>query len=305
MKQIAFVTALLMAMPFAAKAQQTGAKPTKAYSQSQANNMVNTLLHDTCLDKKFSVVFYLIQDSAFKLTSNPATHTSYSITYIMNTLNNIFRPICVSFEHCKTVIIPNYSYHRWKEKPSGQQVLKNYYTENTINIYLPDKIEAPYPDIMDHSYCYAPGVVSFSDAIVISMERIKSSVTRSELPHVFGHYFGLPHTFSEKNPGTPTTPPAPSGITSFEFADRSDQQNCFDHGDGFCDTEADPWPNSNVPPGAFVECQSAGTLQDAKGTMYVVPVDNYMSFYACRCKFSQQQMNYMARWIVKNRMYLH
>src|SRR5204863_3065084 len=118
--------------------------------------MVSALKHETCLDKKFSIVFYLIQDSAYSLPNNATAMGSYSIPAIMSVLNNTFKRICVSFEHCKTVIIPNYPYNKWMHTTVGQQVIATWYTENTINVYIPDEVVPILPDGPQHTYTFPP-----------------------------------------------------------------------------------------------------------------------------------------------------
>lgn len=302
----------------------------KKYSSGQTQNMVQSLKHDTCLNKKFSIVFYLIQDSAFTLTTSPTntTYITYSLSAIMSTLNAAFAPICVSFEHCKTVIIPNYEFNRWRAYTNGAHVIANWFTENTICIYLPKEILDVRPDDPEYSYAYGPPThtltlttmtIAPGNAIVIektnALDRNRLNLRGPNILHAMGHFFGLEHTFFEKAPTTnmasaiplPPTNATPI-ITTHEFAERSNYQNCYEHGDGFCDTEADPFPStSNVNPAQpFVGgCSDNSGLKDGKGDFYLPPIDNIMSVYQCRCRFSQEQYNYMAYVIQTQRLYLH
>ena len=302
----------------------------KKYSTGQTQNMVQSLKRDTCLNKKFSIVFYLIQDSAYSLTTSPtnSTYITYSLSAIMSTLNAAFAPICVSFEHCKTVIIPNYEFNRWRAYSNVAHVISNWFTENTICIYIPKEILDIRPDDPEYSYAYGPPTKTLTlmtttiapgNSIVIqrnkSMDKNRIDARGPNILHAMGHFFGLEHTFFEKAPNSNMAsaiplPPASSSptIATHEFAERSNFQNCYEHGDGFCDTEADPYPSTSTinPTQAFIGgCSDNSGLKDGKGDFYVPPIDNIMSVYECRCRFSQEQLNYMAYMIQTRRLYLH
>ncbi len=105
-----------------------------------------------------------------------------------------------------------------------------------------------------------------------------------------GHFFGLPHTFEGPSPNAPST-------------ELVNETNCTTTGDGFCDTEADPYP-------AGVDVTKPCGLnygpQDANGHYYTPPVDNIMTYYkGCNCRFTQQQYNHMAYIYYTIRNYLH
>lgn len=288
------------------------------YGPAQIQNMVGDLKHDTCLTKKFSIVFYLIQDSLFSLTSNPTSWSLYPLSAIIASLNAVFKPICVSFEHCKTVIIPNYSYNLWKGTATGNGtfVIQNWNTPNTINVYLPDEVLSLYPDDPDFGYATGPPnspLISLTSNTIQAGNSIvfPKSASAATIMHAFGHFFGLQHTFYEINPlSIPNPPPPPTAtppVMSYEYANHSNLANCYSHGDGFCDTEADPFgsaPSYTTANSPF-NCAPTG-LRDGNGDFYTPPTDNYMSLYIdCRCRFSQEQYNYMAYIIQTRRLYLH
>jgi hypothetical protein len=312
----ALIKAQSKAIP--SKTQPTATVQGK-YSGANTENLVHNLMHDTCLDKKFSVVFYLINDSNFLLSATIASVLaiqSYSLNDIMTNLNRDFKPICVQFEHCKTVIIPNHEANKWQPASVAMQdILRNYYEKNVINIYLPEKIDLPYPDNDEAAYTFPLPPVPIGtfeplDAIIIAYKKYSLS---GALLHVMGHYFGLPHTYFEKNPGSIPNPPPPNNasppIATLEYVDHANIQNCLDHGDGFCDTEADPYPSTPTPTvyprGQIANCDDSRGLKDGHGDFYIPPYDNYMSHYECRCKYSAQQYKYMAYMILTRRLYLH
>jgi hypothetical protein len=319
-------------------AKGTSNTTQKKYSRATTQNLVNTIISDTCLDKKFSIVFYLIQDSAFSILTAPPTDphslASYQLPDIMNLLNDVFSPICVSFEHCKTVIIPNYPDNRWKGYGNGVDITDTWYTENTINIYIPEEIDQPYVDPpIETAYTYPPpngafapypsplpnGIVTPKNAIVFRKKAIKpddvnsAGFLGSSIIHAFGIFFGLPHTYNEINPTNIPSPPPPLNtsppIVTLEYANHLNIQNCKDHGDGFCDTEADPFPAYLTVPSTIPEgmggCSASGGVVDGNGTPYLPPSDNFMSHYGCRCRFTHEQYNYMAKIMMTKRLYLH
>ena len=283
----------------------------KFSNSNQVQYSVTTVLGDTCLNKMFSIVFYLVQDSSIALTNSPspaitpaniATVIQNTVTPFVNALNAKFSRICVSFTNCSTVVIPNFNYKDWNNDIEAE-ALDNWYTENTINIYLTNGISNS-PCLGD--YAYIP------DALPPNSKKRNIVVTTGVGPnlfHAFGHFFGLPHTFAET--GTTTAAPTPTNplIITREFVDGS---NCKTHGDGFCDTEADPnIPGTPLAPNGHgvryhFFCSYLGSEVDGKGDYYTPPFENYMSFWSlCMCRYSQEQYNYMARYIFKNRLYLH
>jgi len=239
----------------------------------------STLLpHDTCLNKKLSIVFYIFLDSL----GNPGVSAA-NLTTCINNLNKYFKPICVKFENCSTKYIPEHEYNKW-DKPNHEFKItgnNNYYTDKTINIYLVDVILTP----GGNGYAYMPG--SSKDLIVLR----KSALTTLTPVHEMGHFFGLPHTFAEISTNLSDGP-------SSEVVIRT---NCTTNGDGFCDTDADPWPTGS----STAACGFTYGPKDVNNNYYMPPVDNIMSYWSCRCRFTQEQYNWMAYMYVTLRNYLH
>ena len=250
---------------------------------NSTQSLPSTLKHDLCVNKKFSIVFYIIADSTGGLGVTPA-----NLDTCVNRLNSVFSRICVSFLNCSTVVIPNHPFNRWSKDTIDPVVTANWYTEKTINIYLPQTILGEVA-----GYAYFPFPVT-KDVIVIE----KSSITSAVLcAHEMGHFFGLPHTFAEI--GTPVSPGPPGGTNTYEYVDRT---NCYTNGDGFCDTEADCYPLDKV---ALAPCKYLAAAKDGHNEFYTAPVDNYMTYFDCRCRFTQEQYNFMANVMLTLRKYLH
>ncbi|HEY1038974.1 MAG TPA: M43 family zinc metalloprotease [Bacteroidia bacterium] len=260
-----------------AKAQGCGTNTAK-YMQSHQQIMSSSgyQAHDTCLNKKLSLIFHVVLDS-----NNAPGVTPADISTCVDNLNRYFKRICITFMNCTTNYISNFNYNRWEQDPHEKQIYNNYYVDSTINIYLVESIITP---ANAGGYAYMPG--DSLDMIVVQ----KSFVTGIVPIHEMGHFFGLPHTFEGPSQGAP----------SIEFVDGS---NCSTTGDLFCDTEADPHPaaeDDNRP------CSFAYGPADGNGDFYTPPVDNIMTYYKnCRCRFTQQQYNHMANMYFLKRNYLH
>jgi hypothetical protein len=328
-KKIILAFFLLCSLPSFFSQVKTGTTGSKSgapgnsvqgkYSQGQTQSLVSQQLHPECLNKKFSVVFYLIDDSTYSLANNlPNALASYHLNTAINNLNKAFSPICVSFEHCKTVIIPHYTFNEWRATDNGMQVLKNWYTENTINIYVPLEFQLPLLDPPNSSYSFPPPTGPNSptfNAVVVTKSSLNTpnlfGTPGDNLLHAMGHFFGLPHTYDEINPaGSATVTPAPPfSNMSLEYVSRTNAPNCHDHGDGFCDTEADPYPYTGTPnmqASGANNCAETFGLKDGRNDSYTAPCDNLMSAYlAMRCRFTPEQYNHMAKIISTLRFHLH
>lgn len=237
-----------------------------------------TLLpHDTCLNKKLSIVFYVFLDSL----GQPGV-TAGQYAQCISILNKYFKPICLQFMNCSTKFIPEHEYNNW-DRPNHEFKITgnyNYFTEKTINIYLVTNMIVP----PKNGYAYGPGG---KDLIVMK----KSAFTGMTAVHEMGHFMGLPHTFAEISTNSEDGP-------SSELVNLTNSQTS---GDGFTDTDADPYSiGSGAGPCGFVYGP-----KDANNQYYVPPVDNIMSYWGCRCRFTQEQYNWMAYMYSTIRNYLH
>jgi len=250
-------------------------------------NLVTGLMHDTCVGKQFSLMFYIVDDVA--ATGGGITQTN--INNAVTLLNDAFSRICIKFVTCSLKVIPNHTFNTWRAVTTESMVINNFYMPNTINIYLADNVLYDQPGSNLPSYTYFPG--SNPKNIIVLAKNVLTSTsmsTRTNILHEMGHFFGLPNTYDEI--GNPVSPGPVPPIKTYEYVDRS---NCYPNGDGFCDTEADNFVANPPPP----------STKDGKGEFYVAPLDNYMSSYGTRCRYSQEQYNFMARLIVNKMLFLN
>ena len=269
----------------------------KKYSSTTTNSGLDNLEHGICLEKQFSIVFYIVLDSTNVSSPNYPNlgiASPANLDSIVKWANEAFKPICVSFVSCSTVYIPNFNYGKtWLKNSTEGHVTSTYYTDKTINFYLVDSLSLGGGNIEPEGYTYEPSLTNLStpkkDVMVLDKYKIVNG-RKPTINHLFGHFFGLPHTFDELNPTPAAVPPPPASVVSQEFVTRT---NCHTHGDLFCDTEADNGGGTAV------------SNVDGMGNFYIPPVDNYMSFHPARQRFTQEQYNWMANTIITKRLYLH
>lgn len=221
-----------------------------------------------CIDKKFSVVVHIVMDNS------PAPNiTEAEILENIDSLNNKFAPICVSFEVCEFKYINN-SYYDEVKNENWKEMQALYNVKNRINIYYVSEILNPGGG--------AAGFAGFGCITNLIEEGvvIKKSSTPRTLYHEMGHYFGLLHTF--EGSGT-------------ELVNGS---NCTTAGDLICDTPSDPFVKGD-PVANYVNssCKFISMKQDANGDYYDPIVGNIMSYYpdACECGFTHDQYMKMAK----------
>lgn len=224
-----------------------------------------------CLNKKFSVLAHIVLDSL----GNPNLSEG-AVTGAVTGLNDLFSPICVSFEVCEFRYIENFQYDSIKAGttplPNWDELQIKYHQNFRINMFFPEVI------VRNND----PSVAGFASLGGIGNPNNGGLVITKgglgSIPHEMGHFFGLPHTFEGGG----------------ELADGS---NCDSSGDGICDTPADPGdPNTN-PPETLIDgnCLFISELKDANGDFYSPDVSNIMSYYGCDCdRFTYQQYLRMA-----------
>lgn len=233
---------------------------------AKVQSMGTLLPHDTCLNRELSLVFHIVLDSNMQTGVVLA-----EIDSCVSKLNRVWKPICITFKKCSINYVSDYNYNEWKDIYHEPTFSGNYYVDNTIDVVLVENIILP---------ADAAGYAGTMGHIVM-----KKSVLLGTTPiHEMGHLFGLPHTWEAVG----------------ELVRRN---GCNISGDGFCDTEADPHPIGEVQ-GA--PCDFQPGPKDANNDYYTPPLDNYMTYFKpCRCRFTQEQYNFMAYTFLTSGTQLH
>lgn len=219
-----------------------------------------------CLNKKFSIVAHLVKDSTGKTNITEA-----AINGAIQRLNTDFAPICVSFEVCEYKTIENYQYDELEfDGESDEMAVKNSVSRR-INIYFVEEAE-------DEDVCGRATLGGIASAGNVYMIKRCTGPDDYTISHEMGHFFGLKHTFED----------AANQLV--------DGTNCETTGDEICDTPADPYVEG-VTTDAYVkapECRFFSRQKDSNGDFYDPHVGNIMSYYDCKCDFTDGQYRKMA-----------
>lgn len=231
-----------------------------------------------CLNKKLSIIAYLVKDSL-----GETTITEQEVRDAIDSANKDFAPICLSFTVCNFVYVDNYQYDIYHVMPNADnlddetEMLDLYYKPRVINMYFVTDV----PSDPQCGHAYMPPTPWNPDTVDLVVIK-KPCLPTKAISHELGHFFGLYHTFEN---------------TGSELVNGS---NCTVAGDSLCDTPADP--KGAVDGG----CNFTGPIfKDNNGDWYFPPVDNIMSYYDdCPCRFSREQYFRMAQQYLTYRSYL-
>lgn len=244
-----------------------------------------------CVNKNYNLLVHVAVDS----TLRRPLYTEAQLNRMIETLNEFFEPICVSFSMCEyNILEDDYSLGRIDLHPISQadqlEELKTRFSlRRRINIFF-----------LDYILGSACGTSTFQSILTerdanIYVERSCNEALAGQVAHHLGHTFGLRNTF---DPGT------------VELVDGS---NCETTGDLLCDTPADPFGQPLTPAqeadaeagrlqAAFINgsCEFVYGVRDPNGEWYQPDVGNIMSAYPCKCGFTQQQFRLMVETILSS-----
>jgi hypothetical protein len=225
-----------------------------------------------CIDKTFSIVVHIVNDSLGKPNVTQAQIQSSIIG-----LNLAFAPICVSFTICDFKTIDNFAYDKMTQANDWPEMQTQYNVKNRINIYYVENMtDLP-------GKCGFAALAGIADLNKYGIVIKKSCTDVRTLTHEMGHYFGLLHTFQG------------GGI------ELTNGSNCTTAGDLVCDTPADPYVDpENTSLYVDASCKFISMKKDANGHYYDPLVGNIMSYYPCSCGFTDEQYIRMATIYLSN-----
>ena len=257
-----------------------------AVATAQVPNQYRTAPEDLpCVGQTLALRVHVVDD----LDGEPLDFDTLGFEGAVRLTNGFFAPICLDFEVCEYLRVPNYRYASFEQEDGrndGQEAAALFGDSNRIDIYIADTTL--------EENC---GLATLGGARAALQRRAFIMVvdgcadsTSQTLAHELGHYFGLLHTFEGSDGGDP---------------ELVNGENCATAGDLLCDTPADPYvEGSNIQ---YVDpddpCRFRWRGRDANGDYYVPHTANVMSYYssACACGFTHDQLALMAGVFLGNR----
>ncbi len=224
------------------------------------------------------VQFHLISDS----NGYNGGYTGSFITSELATLNEYYAPANIEFYECGSYLeIHDDDLFSPLNYPQDEIDTGAYNVEDVINIYYADELIYGF-----WGYTYVPGTAYVDDLVMMDYDAIGSFT----LVHELAHFFSVYHTHGILN----------SNCGTNELVDGS---NCDTHGDGICDTPADPnlgcWPPDaacNYTGIAYVNPYTGVAVApdyptDLNGASYDPITNNIMSYgnYHCQAGFTPGQ----------------
>ena len=186
-------------------------------------------------------------------------------------LNRYFKPLNISFYWLgQPNVVRDDTYANSFDMTRFDAIRARYDVDNAINLYF--GYSSPYGG--GRSFAYAPAALKNSNCIYLnwflpSIFRNEAYMLSYVLPHEFGHYFGLNHTFTNSNSVV---------VSDRELVTRGPKANCALTGDYICDTPADPYERGNWSVDG-ANCRFTSSLVDANGDFFNTDVKNFMSYY--------------------------
>ncbi len=220
---------------------------------------------------------------------SPHAITTQQVLELVSKLNLVFSEINIRFLVENNEIQHIYDNEFYDLKTEGDANLRlKYDSDDAINLYFTHTITRPDLSLLN-GYTSLPNFSKRSNAIILSYldNDFANFILLKEkiVPHEFGHYFGLLHTYHDSNK---------EDIKKRELVTRGIGANCTTTGDELCDTSADPFESN--PSIISLDCTEKipSDIMDFNGETYSPPIDNYMSYHLkCVQKFTPLQFQRM------------
>lgn len=225
-----------------------------------------------CINKEFNVVAHVVKTEGDTLGLEID-----SLYAVLDRVNTLFAPVCMSFNICEIDTIENYQYdsvkiYEWDE------LQVTYHQQRKINIFWVSQFD------FEKELCGVAELGGIGNTENGGLLMLKGEcINEFAIAHELGRYFGVPYTFGD---GEEKTEELVLG------------GNCATTGDMICDTPADPYVLRDDP-GTYIDegrkCRFTDKQQDGENEYYVPHVANIMSYYsdACKCDFSDGQYRLM------------
>lgn len=240
---------------------------------------------------RFQDGFNYISITAIVLECNGVKSISYNkVMQGINKLNHYYANANIKFLLCDYIVIDSnddaFVCDYWDYRPGLPGVpslsLSPYLVPNTVNIFLPNEIHFKDPS----TGLFTRGIGGFYSGGDLFYNAAVNFATTTTPSHEIGHYFSLAHTHGNSNFGCGTNEP----VLRVDY-NTNGTLDCYETGDGLCDTEADP--NGSYLCGYRTGCNyNVGYTQDAYGNDYTPDYYNIMSYGGKNCNpevFTQEQ----------------
>jgi len=220
---------------------------------------------------------------------SPLSITTDQVLELVNKLNLVFSEINIRFIVENNIVqhIVDNEFYDLKTENDGN-LRSKYDSDDAINLYFTHTITRPDLSLLN-GYTSLPNFSKRSNAIVLSYldnDLASFSLLKEKIiPHEFGHYFGLLHTYHDSNN---------EDIKKRELVTRGIGANCTITGDELCDTPADPFERN--PSLISLDCTEKipSDIIDFNGESYSPPLNNYMSYHhKCVQQFTPMQFQRM------------
>lgn len=239
-----------------------------------------------CIGKEFQVIAHVAVDSAMR----EPIYTQEEIDIALTATSGYFDRLCFSFMQCEYHVLENdYTLGIIRSQPISVEVrlreLRNRFSmRRRINVFFLESIE----DVECGEGTYE-GINTLRDANVFVEKDCEEGLSQ-QIAHQLGHVFGLLDTHHPEE---------------IELVDGS---NCTTVADKLCSTPADPFGQSYISERDSMRlmdtmlvvdflkgCEFVYELRDPNDEFYDPKVFNIMSAYPCKCAFTSEQIEIMAR----------
>jgi hypothetical protein len=230
-----------------------------------------------------------IKPNVIHSSLSPIAITTEQVLELVNQLNLVFSEINIRFLVENNVVHHIYDNEFYDLKTENDAILRSKYdSDSAINLYFTHTITRPDLSLLN-GYSSLPNFSKRSNVVILSYldnGPVSYSLLKEKIvPHEFGHYFGLLHTYHDSNS---------DDIKKRELVTRGIGANCTTTGDELCDTPADPFERN--PALISLDCTEKipSDILDFNGESYSPPITNYMSYHhKCEQQFTPMQFQRM------------